>query len=133
MIIKQYDKIVPDEFQAFLVDGAKFTKDEEYPILRRDMIPEIEPHAIMPFEKAITYKGDLSDIYICFHSPDRTFQRVRYNPKKYLSFFKRTAGIIGFDFSIHTDMPVIKQKKQMDLCLEVLCILLQQVEHLHLF
>ena len=114
MIDRQVNKTVPDEFQAFLVEGARFTEDEEYPILRKDMIPLTEPQAIMPFEKAITFRGDLSNIYICTHSPDRSFQRIRNNPKRYLNFFKRTAGIIGFDFSIHTDMPVIKQKKQID-------------------
>lgn len=112
--IIKYQKNVPDEFQAFLVDGARFTANEEYPILRKDMIPDTAPQAIMPFEKAINYRGDLHNTYICTFSPDRTFQRIRSNPTRYLDFFKRTAGIIGFDFSIHTDMPLIKQKKQID-------------------
>ena len=68
----------------------------------------------MHFSKAITYRGDLHDTFICFFSPDKSFERVRRNPKRYLSFFKRTAGIIGFDYSIHSDMPVIKQKAQMN-------------------
>lgn len=29
------DKEVPDSFQAYLVEGASFTKTEEYPILKR--------------------------------------------------------------------------------------------------
>lgn len=110
----EYGKIIPDEFQAFLVEGAKFTEIEEYPVLRKDMIPVDAPQAIMPFEKAINYHGNLHNIYICTFSHDRTFQRIRSNPARYLDFFKRTAGIIGFDFSIHTDMPIIKQKKQID-------------------
>lgn len=109
-----YQKNVPDEFQAFLVADACFTEAEEYPVLRKDMIPVAAPQMIMPFEKAINFRGDLHDAYICTYSPDRTFQRVRSNPARYLDFFKRTAGIIGFDFSIHTDMPIIKQKKQID-------------------
>ena len=68
----------------------------------------------MPFSKAITYRGDLHDTFIGFYSPDDTFERVRRNPKRYLSFFKRTAGIIGPDFSIHSDMPIIKQKSQIN-------------------
>lgn len=31
-----------------------------------------------------------------------------------MKFFKRTAGIIGLDFSVHSDMQVIKQKSQMN-------------------
>lgn len=103
---------VEDSFQAFLVKGAKFTKHEEYPILRPEMISETVPLNIMPFSKAITFQGDLSNTFICTFSPDKTFERVRRNPKKYVHFFQRTAGIIGFDFSIHSDMPMIKQKSQ---------------------
>lgn len=105
---------VPDSFQAFLVEGAKFTNEEEYPKIEIDMISKELPQKIMPFSKAINYQGDLSDTFICFYSPDETFERVRRNPKKYLNFFKRTAGIIGFDFSVHSDMPIIKQKSQMN-------------------
>jgi len=105
---------VEDSFQAFLVEGAKFTTNEEYPIIPKEYVSEILPQKIIPFEKAITYRGDLSDTFICFFAPDKSFERVRRNPAKYISFFKRTAGIIGFDFSIHVDMPLIKQKAQMN-------------------
>ena len=68
----------------------------------------------MPFNKAITFRGDLHDTFISFYSPDETFERVRRTPKRYLSFFQRTAGLIGPDFSIHSDMPLIKQKSQIN-------------------
>lgn len=103
---------VTDSFQAYLTEGAHFTETEEYPILRPDMITTELPVKIMPFHKAITFQGDLSDTFICSYSPDQTFERIRRQPAKYLKFFKRTAGLIGFDFSIHTDMPIIKQKAQ---------------------
>ena len=109
-----FKKEIPDSFQAYLVEGASFTKKEEYPILKENMISKCIPIDIMPFNKAITYRGDLSKTFICFFEPDETFERVRRNPKKYLNFFKKTAGIIGFDFSVHSDMPVIKQKSQMN-------------------
>lgn len=111
--VRLYDA-VEDSFQAFLVEGAFFTRNEEYPILREDMVSSNIPKKIMPFSKAITFQGDLCDTFICFFSPDKTFERVRRNPRKYLHFFKRTAGIIGFDFSIHDDMPMIKQKTQIN-------------------
>ncbi len=78
------------------------------------MIPHIPPKKIMPFDKALHFQGDLSDIYVCFYSPDKMFERVRQKPRRYLSFFKRCAGIIGFDYSVHSDMPLIKQKSQMN-------------------
>lgn len=36
-------KEVPDSFQAYLVEGASFTKTEEYPILKEDMISKNIP------------------------------------------------------------------------------------------
>lgn len=111
---KDANGIVTDSFQAFLVDDANFTEVEEYPIIEDWMIPTIPPKQILTFNEAIAYKGDLSETYVCFYTQDPTFERVRRNPKKYIDFFKRCAGIIGFDFSIHTDMPIIKQKSQMN-------------------
>ena len=105
---------VEDSFYAFLVENAPFTAKEEYPIIRSDMVPSSPPKKIMPFNKAINFHGDLSNTFICTFSPDASFERVRRTPKKYIDFFKRTAGIIGFDFSVHTDMPIIKQKSQIN-------------------
>ena len=101
-----------DSFGAYLVEGAHFSSHEEYPIIEERMIAKTIPVDIMPFSKAINYRGDLRNTFICTYSPDKTFERVRRNPQKYLNFFKRTAGLIGFDFSIHSDMPLIKQKAQ---------------------
>lgn len=108
------NNIVEDSFQAFLVEGANFTKEEEYPILERWMIPEIPPKKIMPFDKALNYQGDLIDVYVCTYARDCSFERVRRNPNKYLNLFRRCGGIIGFDFSVHSDMPIVKQKSQMN-------------------
>lgn len=109
MLNKIKEKEIVDSFQAFLVEGAEFTKNEEYPIIRSDMIPKKPPLKIMPFSKAINYRGDLSKTVIYFFCPDATFERVRKHPKRYLNFFKRTAGIIGFDFSVHSDMPILNK------------------------
>lgn len=106
--------IIKDSFQAFLVEDANFTDNEEYPIIEDEMVSLVPPKQIVSFSEAINYKGDLSNSYICFYSQDSTFERIRRNPRRYVDFFKRTAGIIGFDFSIHTDMPIIKQKAQMN-------------------
>ncbi len=114
MLNKIKEKEIVDSFQAFFVEGAEFTKNEEYPIIRYDMVPKEPPLKIMPFSKAINYRGDLSKTVIYFFCPDATFERVRKHPKRYLNFFKRTAGIIGFDFSVHSDMPIVKQKSQMN-------------------
>ncbi|MBR6331824.1 MAG: DUF4417 domain-containing protein [Dehalococcoidales bacterium] len=112
MFVSQH-KHIPDSFQAFLVKDATFTSKEEYPVIPSTMVSQTIPDRILPFEKAIVSKEDLRDTFICSYSPDQTFERIRRNPAKYISFFKRTAGLIGFDFSIHTDMPIVMQKAQM--------------------
>ena len=116
MSLIKYGKNEPvnDTFQAFLVTNAKFTATEEYPIIPLETVSKITPTKIMPFSKAINYRGDLSDTFICTFEADSSFERIRKNPKKYLEFFKRTAGLIGFDYSVHTDMPLIKQKSQIN-------------------
>lgn len=111
---KRKDGTVEDSFQAFLVEDANFTQQEEYPIIKDWMVPQNPPTKVMPFSRAITYKGDLSEYFVYFYSPDDTFERVRRNPRRYLRFFKRCKGIIGFDFSVHTDMPLAKQKSQLN-------------------
>ena len=52
---------VADAFQAFLIEKAKFTEVEEYPIIPAEMVAKQIPIKILPFSKAINYKGDLSD------------------------------------------------------------------------
>jgi len=104
---------VDDSFQAFLVEGSSFTDEEEYPILPEKMVTKNCPVKILPFNKALNYRGDLSDTFVCTYAPDKSFERLRRNPQLYVDFFKRTAGIIGFDFSVHSDMPIVKQKAQM--------------------
>lgn len=106
-------KKTKDAFQAFLVDGANFTEHEEYPVIESWMISKEYPVKIIPFNKHKKEK-DLSSCYLCFYAPDETFERVRRNPKRYIGLFSRCKGIIGFDFSIHTDMPIIKQKSQIN-------------------
>lgn len=105
---------IEDSFNAYLVEGAEFTTIEEYPIIKKENVSSKPPIKIIPFHIAINYKGNLKDCYICFYEKDVFFKRILKSPKKYIKFFKRTAGIIGFDYSIHTDMPFIKQKKFID-------------------
>lgn len=68
---------VSDSFQAFLVLNASFTAIEEYPIITADMIAHTPPKKIIPFSKAINYRGDLSDTFICTYEANSSFERVR--------------------------------------------------------
>jgi hypothetical protein len=52
---------------------------------------------------------DKDNQYIHFYLPDKKFESVYRNPRQYLQWFQRFAGIIGFDFSIHAECPMYKQ------------------------
>lgn len=102
-------KIVKDVFNAYLASDAELTKTNQYPIIPPEFIYSEFPQKILPFDKALHSKEDLSNTFICTYASDLTFKRIRQAPKKYLNFFRRSAGIIGFDISIHPDMPLWKQ------------------------
>jgi hypothetical protein len=102
---------VKDTFQAFLVEGAKFTSGEEYPIICDWMVPKEPPKRVIPFDKLSEYTdSEIRESTICFYCADERFLKIRKNPKAYVSLFKRCRGIIGFNISVFYDMPMWKQK-----------------------
>lgn len=105
-------KKAPDSFNAFLVEGANFTKSENYPIILKEMVPTSIPIKIISFPEAVNFKGNLKEYYICFYAKDDSFKRILKAPRRYISMLKRAAGIIGFDLSIHDNMPSNQQSSQ---------------------
>jgi hypothetical protein len=51
----------------------------------------------------------MTNQFIHFYTSDKNFIGVYNNPQKYLAWFKRFSGIIGFDFSNYTEFPLYKQ------------------------
>lgn len=108
-------KEIDDSFNAFLIDKAELTDNEGYPKIRKDMISNQPPLDIITFKESLRIPKDKrKDYYVCTYSPDKTFMRILNHPKRYIKYFQQFAGIIGFDFSIHSDMPPIIQKQQMN-------------------
>ena len=109
---KKKQKRVRDDFKAFLVEGARFTSIEQYPIIEPWMIPDIDEIRVVPFNKNDRI-SNLEDYYICLYCRDKDFRKTMNNPRQYLKLFRRAKGLIGFDFSVYSDMPIVKQKAQM--------------------
>ena len=107
---------IKDSFQAFLVKEAKFTPIEEYPIMEKWMISTEKPKDIITFKESLKIHDaeKCKEYYVCTYEPDEDFERIRRNPKRYVKYFKKFAGLIGFDFSVHSDQPIVKQKSQMN-------------------
>ena len=93
-----------DVFNADIVKGAYFSSKYEFPILdRTDYIPL---NAI-PFnfaKRSIKY-----DHWIHFYIYDYVFECVWNAPIRYLSLFKKFAGVITPDFSLYRNMPLAMQ------------------------
>ena len=111
-------KKVKDNFHAFLIEGAELTSVEGYPLLEKWMVPSEPPKKIIPFNKIKGIK-DIENYYICTYCRDEDFMKIYRNPKQYLKLFSKAAGLIGFDLSVHEDMPPVKQKEQMNHNLEL--------------
>jgi hypothetical protein len=92
-----------DSFQAFLVEDANFSSYEEYPIIEKNMIAMDIPVEIMPFNKALNYRGNLSNTFICTYSPDETVDRVNH-----VSYVRRDGTTVKY--SIKTNEFVIVDK-----------------------
>lgn len=110
---KKGPKPVEDVFGAYLASDADLTPTNHYPIIPQKFIYQGFPKKILPLDKAIQAlqsKEDLSDTFICTYEKDKLFNRIRRYPKNYVEMLRDTAGIIGFDISIHSDMPLWKQK-----------------------
>ena len=110
-MIEVTKKTVKDIYGAFLVEGADFVGGEDYPKIERWMVPKSPPIKVIPFDKMREFTN-LSVYFICFYCTDETFSKILRNPKKYVNMLRKTAGIIGFDFSVYIDMPLIQQKSQ---------------------
>ena len=93
-----------DVFRSYLVDGARFSGRMEFPALTANAAI---PSSLTEFRRL--KKPNADNQYIHFYLHDRKYESINRNPNQYLSWFRRFAGIIGFDFSSHAECPLYKQ------------------------
>lgn len=93
-----------DVFHAFMVQNATYAGELELPYIA----PEAAlPARLIPFSKAIG--GTEFDAWVHFYEDDASFERLWNRPFKYLPILKRYKGVIGPDFSLYRDMPLVMQ------------------------
>ena len=96
-----------DVFHAYLVDGARFTEGEEYPIIGScDQIPQ----KMIPFSQ-IKYTKDFNQA-VHFYETDDKIECFANNPHRYLQRLKKFKAVITPDFSVYRDMPLVVQRHQ---------------------
>ena len=112
--IKKFKKLSPylrDVYLAYLVEGARRTKKEGYPIIESWMIPDEVPENIIQWDKRSEIK-DKKSFAISFYCNDERTNAFQSNPKKYLEIISQYKCMIGPDFSPYDNMPNVVQKSQ---------------------
>ena len=93
-----------DEFKSYLVQGARFSTQYEFPFLLKSNAKSTQA---IPFDKAS--RQPVHDQWIHFYIYDRYFECVWNNPQQYLPLFKRFEGVITPDFSLYRELPLAMQ------------------------
>ena len=93
-----------DYLQAYLVEGAYFTEEWEFPILQP--CHEI-PEELIPFSKTKGVKK--LNQFVHFFEDDRKILPFGRNPRSYFPRLSQFKGAIGCDFSVYRNMPFSQQ------------------------
>ncbi len=102
---------IRDVYLAYLIQGARRTQEEGYPIIEPWMVAKKPPVDIVQWDKRNTVK-DKSQCAVSFYCKDQYFSSLQCNPKKYTKEVREYECVIGMDASPFDNMPSIVQKSQ---------------------
>lgn len=100
-----------DVFLAYLIEGAKRTFPDGYPIIERWMVPDNAPDALFQWD----CKSEVSDPSrsgMSFYCRDDKFTPILNNPRRYIEPLKAYQCVVGMDASPFDNMPLVVQKSQ---------------------
>lgn len=103
---KDFMNLRYDVFNAERLQGATFTGDFEFPVIRGIKL-DIIPNQIVSLDKLNknNCKGSLVHEYV----DDFKYDRVYTRSNKYLTLLKQAAVVIGIDHSTYRDLPLSEQ------------------------
>ena len=102
---------VRDVYLAYLIQGARRTAIEGYPVIEPWMVAKEPPKDIVQWDKRSTVKNK-TDYAISFYCKDQYFSSLQCNPKKYTDEVQAYQCVIGMDASPFDNMPPVVQKSQ---------------------
>ena len=111
MLRKSKTPYLRDVYLAYLIDGARRTETDEFPIIEEWMVATEPPKEIIQWDR----RGDVinpQETAISFYCQDPGFQPILSNPKNYSEKLKQYGCIIGLDASPYDNMPIVVQKSQ---------------------
>ena len=98
-------------FLAYLIDGARRTSEDGFPIIERFMVSDILPDEIAQWDQRCKVKIP-EKTSMSFYCRDFTFTPVLNNPSKYIEALRIYQSIIGMDASPYDNMPPVVQMSQ---------------------
>ena len=102
---------VRDVFLSYLIEGARRTVPDGYPIIEGLMVATEVPEEVFQWDcrNEVT---DPSSTAISFYCNDKGFTPILNNPHKYVEKLSKYACVIGMDASPYDNMPLVVQKSQ---------------------
>lgn len=118
MLRKSKTPYIRDVYLAYLIDGARRTETDEFPIIEEWMVATEPPKEIIQWDR----RQDVVDpktTAMCFYCNDYGFTPILNNPKAYVEKLKQYAMVVGVDASPYDNMPLVVQKSQIYLNLAI--------------
>ena len=118
MIKKSKTPYVRDVYLAYIIEGARRTETDGFPIIEEWMVATEPPKEIIQWDR----RKDVTDPIntgMSFYCNDFTFTPILGNPKAYVEKLSSYGCVIGLDASPYDNMPLWVQKSQIGLNLGI--------------
>lgn len=107
-----------DVYLAYLIEGARRTNPDGYPIIEGWMIEKKIPKHLAQWDKR-NCVDDPEQTAMSFYCIDSALTPVLNHPDKYVEKLKQYQCVIGMDASPYDNMPLVVQKSQIYLNLAI--------------
>ena len=102
---------VRDVYLAYLIEGARRTRPDGFPIIEGWMIPDSPPKHLLQWDRRYD-KHDPRKTGMCFYSVDSKLTPVLNSPRQYVDRLRAYECVVGLDASPYDNMPLVVQKSQ---------------------
>lgn len=107
-----------DVYLAYLIEGARRTKPDGYPIIEGWMIEKNVPLNLAQWDKRNSV-SDPKHTGMSFYCIDPALTPVLNHPDKYVEKLRQYQCVVGMDASPYDNMPLVVQKSQIYLNLGI--------------
>ena len=107
-----------DVYLAYLIDGARRTKPDGFPVIEGWMVEKNVPKYLAQWDqrRSVRYPEQTGMSFYCI---DPALTPVLSHPERYVEKLKQYQCVIGMDASPYDNMPLVVQKSQIYLNLAI--------------